>query len=111
MADRILCRLDASAGAQYGFDFEKREVIVYLKYERYGMSSKNPSAITISPSRTPSAWIGPKNGICGAVCDHIPNISAMPEKTAITYPVAIMRKPMSAAMERSIPFHKPHKLV
>jgi hypothetical protein len=67
IADKALCQLDAVASDQYRFDFEKREVISYLKYERYGMSSKNPKAITISPSKTPSAWIGPKNGICGAV--------------------------------------------
>ena len=58
--------------------------IDYFRYERYGMSNKNPNAITISPSKTPSACIGPKYGICGYVCDPIPNTSAMPEKTAIT---------------------------
>ena len=68
-------------------------------------------AMTASPTCTPAACHGPKNGTRGRSCVPKPNTSAMPQNTEITYPVVTMRMPMSAGMERSLFLQKAIKQI
>ena len=56
--------------------------------------------INNSPSSTPRACHGPKYGVPGSGWLPNPNTSAIPEKTDITYPVAMNLAPKSALMLR-----------
>jgi hypothetical protein len=60
--------------------------------------------IIASPTITPKACRGLKKGILDHICEPKLNTSAMPEKTATTYPVATKHEQISAAANEPVYF-------